>query len=151
MYIVLFSSTGLTCSEWTMPVQPKVNGSLGQNVILPCTFTHPKQNTYIGVIHVKWINDNKKELIFHCTLDNRTNSQESCTKVIKSSERLSLNGNPRKGVLSLSISKLNFTDAAKYTCRVEMDYIKFGNHTDLNINGEIYTFVQSHKYILVKL
>ncbi|XP_067255192.1 sialic acid binding Ig-like lectin 15, like [Chanodichthys erythropterus] len=129
------SLKGLTCSDWTMPVQPKVNGSLGQNVILPCAFTHPRQNTYTGVIHVKWIKESKKEPIFHCTLDNRTNSQDSCTN-LKPSERLSLNGNPRKGDLSLRISNLEFTDAAHYTCRVELDYIKFGNHSDLNINAQ---------------
>ncbi|XP_067305666.1 sialic acid binding Ig-like lectin 15, like isoform X2 [Pseudorasbora parva] len=117
-----------------MSVMPQVNGSFGQNVILPCNFTHSKQNSYTGGIIVKWTKD--KELIFHCNLQNKTNRQDNNNCInLKPSERLSLNGNPRKGDLSLSISNSKFTDASLYNCRVELDYIKFGKNTDLIINA----------------
>lgn len=125
-----------------MSVQPKVNGSLGESVILPCVFTHPKQNNYKRVIIVKWMKGS--ELIFNCNLHNKTNSQDNnnCT-VLSSSEKLSLNGNPMEGDISLRISNLQFTDATRYFCRVELDYNKCSStHTELNINGEFYTFIQ---------
>ncbi|XP_056122206.1 sialic acid binding Ig-like lectin 15, like [Rhinichthys klamathensis goyatoka] len=128
------SLKGLTCSQW-MSVQPQVNGSLGENVILPCDFTHPKQNNYKGVIIVKWMKG--RELIFHCNLHNTTNSQDNinCTD-LRSSERLSLNGYPKKGDISLRISHLKFTDATKYYCRVELDYERCSSTaTELNINA----------------
>ncbi|CAM4703550.1 unnamed protein product [Leuciscus chuanchicus] len=119
-----------------MSVQPQVNGSLGENVILPCIFTHPKQNNYKGVIGVKWMKG--RELIFYCYLHNKTNSQDNnnnCT-VLSSSEKLSLNGNPKKGDISLRISHLKFTDATKYNCRVELDYNKCSSTgTELHINA----------------
>ncbi|XP_039506854.1 sialic acid binding Ig-like lectin 15, like [Pimephales promelas] len=128
------SLKGLTCSQW-MPVPPQVNGSLGKNVILPCVFTHPKQNNYKGVINVKWMKSG--ELIFHCNLHNTTNSQDdvNCTD-LRSSERLSLNGYPKKGDISLRISNLKFTDATRYFCRVELDYEKCSSKDmELNINA----------------
>ncbi|XP_077070054.1 sialic acid binding Ig-like lectin 15, like [Siphateles boraxobius] len=128
------SLKGLTCSQW-MSVQPQVNGSLGESVILPCVFTHPRQNNYKGAIAVKWIKG--RELIFHCNLHNTTNSQDNCTDLLqRSSERLSLNGYPKKGDISLRISNLKFTDATRYYCRVELDYERCSStDTELNINA----------------
>ncbi|XDV40694.1 hypothetical protein PO909_009726, partial [Leuciscus waleckii] len=58
-----------------------------------------------------------------------------CT-VLSSSEKLSLNGNPKKGDISLRISNLKFTDATKYNCRVELDYDKCSSTgTELHINA----------------
>ncbi|KAI2655004.1 Sialic acid-binding Ig-like lectin 15 [Labeo rohita] len=126
---------GLTCSQWTMKVQDQVNGTLGQNVILPCVFTHPKQNTYTGDITVKWMQGNKHEPIFQCKVHNKTNRQDiNCTNP-RSSQQTSLQGNPRKGDTSLRINNLQFTSASQYTCRVELNYDKFEKHTMLNINA----------------
>ncbi|XP_052475391.1 sialic acid binding Ig-like lectin 15, like isoform X2 [Carassius gibelio] len=94
------SLKGLSCSSWTMKVPEQVNGTLGQNVILPCIFTHPIQNTYTGHINVKWMQGNKQEPIFKCMLHNKTNAQNNCN-YLKSSERLSLQA-PAK-ILSLSL------------------------------------------------
>ncbi|XP_059364288.1 sialic acid binding Ig-like lectin 15, like [Carassius carassius] len=129
------SLKGLSCSPWTMKVQDQVNGTLGQNVILPCIFTHPKQNTYTGDITVKWMQRNKQELIFECILHNKTNAQNNNCNFLISSERFSLKGNPRKGDISLGINHLQFTDASQYTCRVELDYWKFEKHTTFNVNA----------------
>ncbi|XP_058601677.1 sialic acid binding Ig-like lectin 15, like isoform X2 [Onychostoma macrolepis] len=71
------SLKGLSCTLWTMKVEDQVNGTLGQNVILPCFFTHPKQNAYTGDITVKWMQDKKIEPIFQCKFHNKTNGQDS--------------------------------------------------------------------------
>ncbi|XP_026083896.1 sialic acid-binding Ig-like lectin 15 [Carassius auratus] len=128
------SLKGLSCSSWTMKVPEQVNGTLGQNVILPCIFTHPIQNTYTGHITVKWMQGNKQDPIFKCMLHNKTNAQNNCNYLIPS-ERLSLQGNPTKGDISLRINHLQFTDASQYTCRVELDYGKFEKHTTFNVNA----------------
>ncbi|KTF79075.1 hypothetical protein cypCar_00039213 [Cyprinus carpio] len=129
------SLKGLSCSPWTMKVQDRVNGTLGQNMILPCIFTHPKQNTYTGDITVKWMQVNKHEPIFICILHNETNAQDSNCIFPRSSERLLLQGDPRKGDISLGINNLQFTDASQYICRVELNYNKFEKHTTLNVNA----------------
>ncbi|XP_073703856.1 sialic acid binding Ig-like lectin 15, like [Garra rufa] len=126
---------GLTCLQWTMKVQNQVNGTLGQNVILPCVFTHPKQNIYTGDIIVKWIQGNNHEPIFQCKLHNQTNGQDDNCFDQSSSVRTSLQGNARKGDISLRINNLQFTDDSRYTCRVELDYDTFNKHTTLNISA----------------
>ncbi|XP_067305667.1 sialic acid binding Ig-like lectin 15, like isoform X3 [Pseudorasbora parva] len=98
--IFICSLEGLICSQWSMSVMPQVNGSFGQNVILPCNFTHSKQNSYTGGIIVKWTKD--KELIFHCNLQNKTNRQDNNNCInLKPSERLSLNAPAQ--ILNLSL------------------------------------------------
>lgn len=145
------SSTGLSCTPWTMKVQDQVNGTLGQHVILPCYFTHPKQNSYPGDITIKWMQSKKNEPIFQCIFHNKTNGQNSNCIDQRPSERVLLQGNHRKGDISLRINKLQFTDASQYTCRVELDYDKFNKHTMLNVNGKIYTaFVLSHTYTVTQ-
>ncbi|KAF4102902.1 sialic acid binding Ig-like lectin 15, like isoform X1 [Onychostoma macrolepis] len=129
------SLKGLSCTLWTMKVEDQVNGTLGQNVILPCFFTHPKQNAYTGDITVKWMQDKKIEPIFQCKFHNKTNGQDSNCIEQSLSERHLLQGNHRKGDISLRINNLQFTDASQYTCRVELDYDKFNKHTTLNVNA----------------
>ncbi|KAK2902722.1 hypothetical protein Q8A67_007435 [Cirrhinus molitorella] len=124
---------GLTCLQWTMKVHDQVNGTLGQNVILPCVFTHPKQNSYTGKITVKWIQGKKHEPIFQCSFYNKT-QENNCINP-RPSEQSSLQGNPRKGDISLKINNLQFTNDLQYTCRVELDYNTFEKHTTLNINA----------------
>lgn len=150
LLIFLLSSAGLSCTPWTMKVQDQVNGTLGQNVILPCFFTHPKQNAYTGDITVKWMQGKINEPIFQCIFHNKTNGQNSnCTA--KQRQRLLLQGDHRKGDISLRINNLQFTDASQYTCRVELDYDKFNKHTTLNVNGKIYTaFVLTHTYTVTQ-
>ncbi|XP_043115995.1 sialic acid binding Ig-like lectin 15, like [Puntigrus tetrazona] len=117
-----------------MKVQDRVNGSLGQNVILPCIFTHPKQNSYTGDIIIKWIKDNKNEPIFQCNFHNKTREDGNCIDSTPS-KRLLLQGNHRKGDISLRINNLQFTDASQYTCRVELDYDMFNKYTKLDVNA----------------
>ncbi|XP_056332108.1 sialic acid binding Ig-like lectin 15, like isoform X2 [Danio aesculapii] len=125
---------GLTCSKWSINSQPQVNGSLGQNVILPCSFTHPKQDTYTGIISVMWMQENKKEPVFQCSLSNKTNSQDgNCTQ--RPSKRFWLHGNPRKRDLSLAISNLQLSDGAKYACRLILDYEKAQRATELIVHA----------------
>lgn len=134
--LFLFSSAGLTCSKWSINGQPQANDSLGQNVILPCSFTHPQHDTYTGIIIVIWMQENKKEPVFQCSLSNKTNSQDgNCTQ--RPSKRFWLHGNPGKRDLSLAITNLQFYDAAKYVCRLMLDY-NLHRTTELIVNVEIY-------------
>uniref|UniRef100_A0A8C2GPU2 Sialic acid binding Ig-like lectin 15, like n=1 Tax=Cyprinus carpio TaxID=7962 RepID=A0A8C2GPU2_CYPCA len=132
---LICSLTGLSCTPWTMKVQYQVNGTLGQNVILPCIFTHPKQNSYTGDINIKWMQGNIHEPIFQCIFRNKTNEQDGRCIYPTSSERLLFQGNHRKGDISLRINNVQFTDASQYTCRVELDYNTFEKHTTLNVNA----------------
>ncbi|XP_065154670.1 sialic acid binding Ig-like lectin 15, like [Paramisgurnus dabryanus] len=133
---VLCTPKGLTGVNWNVVVQPQVNGFKGQNVILPCVFTHPKQATYTSKITVKWIQHRSEDLIFHCSLQNQTDGQnQEC--YLTSPMPLWLSGNPRKGNLSLGISDSQFTDNKRYICRVELDYESYQSKisTLLNITG----------------
>ncbi|XP_016313649.1 sialic acid binding Ig-like lectin 15, like [Sinocyclocheilus anshuiensis] len=132
---LICSLKGLSCTPWTMKVQDQVNGTLGQNVILPCIFTHPKQNSYTGDINIKWMQGKIHEPIVQCTFYNKTKGQDGKCIYSTSSERLLLQGNHRNGDISLSINNLQFTDASQYTCRVELDYNQFNKHTTLNVNA----------------
>ncbi len=117
----------------------------------PLRLHTPKTNTYTGDITVKWMQGKKSEPIFQCKFYNNTNGQDSNCIDKRSSERLLLQGNHRKGDISLRINNLQFTDASQYTCRVELDYDQFNKHTTLNINGKTYTaFVLSHTYTVTQ-
>nr|XP_055067719.1 sialic acid binding Ig-like lectin 15, like [Misgurnus anguillicaudatus] len=133
----LCTSKGLTGVNWDVVVQPQVKGIKGQNVILPCVFIHPRQNTYTSKITVKWIQHRSADLIFQCSLQNQTDGQNQECYNPTSPMRLGLYGNPRKGDISLNISNSQFTDNKRYICRVELDYESYQSKTNtlLNITG----------------
>ncbi|XP_051577010.1 sialic acid binding Ig-like lectin 15, like isoform X2 [Myxocyprinus asiaticus] len=127
---LIFNFKGSTCSSrWSMTVQAQVNVSMGQRVVLPCVFTHPKQNNYTSNINVSWMQDSyKNPPFFKCIFWNNTNGQDNCSDA-RPPKRFFLHGNPRKGDISLGITNLQFTDTKQYFCRVELKYDSFLNTT----------------------
>ncbi|XP_057196618.1 sialic acid binding Ig-like lectin 15, like [Triplophysa rosa] len=124
----------LTSVDWAVVVQPEVRGSMGKNVILPCVFKHPRQNTYASKITVKWIQNRVAKPIFLCSLRNQTDRQDLTCSDPRSPKRFWLHGNPRRGDLSLGINDSQFTDISRYICRVELDYESYQSRTSTLLN-----------------
>ncbi|KAJ8354152.1 hypothetical protein SKAU_G00217190 [Synaphobranchus kaupii] len=105
-----------------MSVPAQVNGTKGQNTILPCSFTHPDQQFFTGEILVKWITGTfHGDTIFQCSVLNSTGGgQEQCSDP-KAPNRYSVQGNPRDRNLSLLIQGLELSDINQYYCRVELN------------------------------
>lgn len=105
-----------------MSVPAQVNGTKGQNAILPCTFTHPEQQFFTGEILVKWITEQfNGYTIFQCSVMNSTEGRyEQCSDP-KVPNRYSLQGNPQDRNLSLLIQGLELADVKRYYCRVELN------------------------------
>ncbi|CAB1334695.1 unnamed protein product, partial [Coregonus sp. 'balchen'] len=104
-----------------MTVPPVVNGTIGGDVVLPCSFTHPQQQDYSKDITVQWIARQFHYMpFFQC-------------------KRFSVKGDPKQRDLSLLIRDLAVTDNGVYFCRVELDFYWLGGKwqtpsgTQLNI------------------
>ncbi|KAJ8004912.1 hypothetical protein DPEC_G00141210 [Dallia pectoralis] len=127
LFLLLLISTGsysqniaMTLPLWTMTLPLEVNGTAGVDVVLPCSFTHPLQHNYSNNITVKWITTQfHNKPLFQCTVNNFTNLAPDCS-LSDQSLRFSLNGDPKKGNLSLLIRQLVETDGGLYFCRVEL-------------------------------
>ncbi|KAG7218209.1 hypothetical protein INR49_007982 [Caranx melampygus] len=122
-----------------MLVSPEVTVSRGQDVVLSCSFTHPRQQKYSGLIRVKWLSQaggQKSPPFFTCSLRNdSTGDHSSCSG---SALRHSLTGDPRRGELSLLLRKVQLTDNGLYFCRVELDDRgdSFQKYTELHVRAE---------------
>lgn len=128
-----------------MWVPPQMNGSEERRVVLPCTFSHPDQDTYRGQIHVKWIKDHfRAQPFFQCKLMNDTGAVgDECSGYV-AVERFSLSGDPRFRDLSLLVSKLWLNDTGVYFCRVELESNSYQNElgTKLSVTGQTLTVFQ---------
>uniref|UniRef100_A0A3Q1EGY2 Ig-like domain-containing protein n=1 Tax=Acanthochromis polyacanthus TaxID=80966 RepID=A0A3Q1EGY2_9TELE len=91
-----------------MTVSPVVAVSRGEDAILNCSFTH-KQKNYSGNITVKWLaRDPKTQPFFQCSVKN--DSVERGNDCSGSRLQYSLDGDPRRGQLSLLIRDVQLTD-----------------------------------------
>ncbi|XP_061119044.1 sialic acid binding Ig-like lectin 15, like isoform X2 [Conger conger] len=108
--------------QWSLDDSPKVDGTKGQYAILPCSFTHPEQQSFTGEILVKWITGTfHGPTMFQCSVMNSTEGRyEKCSDP-NVPNRYSLRGNPRERNLSLLIQGLELSDIDQYYCRVELD------------------------------
>ncbi|KAG7232890.1 hypothetical protein INR49_007954 [Caranx melampygus] len=131
--------SGSLSVNWDMVVSPEVTVSRGQDVVLSCSFTHPRQQKYSGLIRVKWLSQaggQKSPPFFTCSLRNdSTGDHSSCSG---SALRHSLTGDPRRGELSLLLRKVQLTDNGLYFCRVELDDRgdSFQKYTELHVRAE---------------
>ncbi|XP_051577013.1 sialic acid binding Ig-like lectin 15, like isoform X3 [Myxocyprinus asiaticus] len=117
---LIFNFKGSTCSSrWSMTVQAQVNVSMGQRVVLPCVFTHPKQNNYTSNINVSWMQDSyKNPPFFKCIFWNNTNGQDNCSDA-RPPKRFFLHGNPRKApaqIISLDLDSEATDQSGMLTC-----------------------------------
>ncbi|XP_070767840.1 sialic acid binding Ig-like lectin 15, like [Enoplosus armatus] len=103
-----------------MKVSPVVSVPRGEDAVLSCSFTHPKQQDYSGKITVKWLaRESHAYPFFSCSV--RNDSMEGLNDCSVSGLKHSLEGDPRQGELSLLISRAQLTDNGTYFCRVELD------------------------------
>uniref|UniRef100_A0A674C5Z2 Immunoglobulin domain-containing protein n=1 Tax=Salmo trutta TaxID=8032 RepID=A0A674C5Z2_SALTR len=108
---LIFLPLGTFSQPWSMTVPPVVNSTIGGDVVLPCSFTHPKQQIQF---HDK--------PFFQCKVTNVTTGGMNECSVPESYQRFSVKGDPKQRDLSLLIRDLAVTDNGVYFCRVELDY-----------------------------
>lgn len=103
-----------------MKVSPVVSVPRGEDAVLGCSFTHPRQQNYSGLITVKWLaRESNAHPFFSCSV--RNDSKEELKDCSGSGFKQSLKGDPRQGDLSLIMRKVHVADSGPYFCRVELD------------------------------
>ncbi|XP_069051087.1 uncharacterized protein [Lepisosteus oculatus] len=133
---------GSVAVQWSMSIPAQVTGTKGQAVVLPCSFTHPQQDTYTGGIRVIWrVVSLSGQVIFQCHVSNSTEGSSAGCVDPKAPKRFHLQGDPRLRDLSLHIEDLQPSDSSTYYCRVELDADKdkYGdvNGTKLQVLGSV--------------
>ncbi|MBN3317296.1 SIG15 protein, partial [Atractosteus spatula] len=117
---------------WSMSIPAQVTGTKGQAVVLPCSFTHPQQDTYTGGIRVIWrVVSLSGQVIFQCHVSNSTEGSSAGCVDPNAPKRFRLQGDPRLRDLSLHIEDLQPSDSSTYYCRVELDADK-DKYGDIN-------------------
>ncbi|XP_041798912.1 sialic acid binding Ig-like lectin 15, like isoform X2 [Chelmon rostratus] len=112
--------TGSLLMSWDMKVSLVVTVPRGEDAVLSCSFTHPRQRDYSGKITVKWLARESSALpFFSCSVTNH--SAEEAGDCSGSGLRYSLKGDPRRGELSLLIRQVHEADNGTYFCRVELE------------------------------
>ncbi|XP_010769329.1 sialic acid-binding Ig-like lectin 15, partial [Notothenia coriiceps] len=103
-----------------MAVSPVVFVPRGEDVVLPCSFTHPRQQHYSGMITVKWLaRQSNAPPFFICSV--RNESMEGKRGCAESQLKYSTYGDLRRGELSLLIRRVQLGDNGTFFCRVEME------------------------------
>ncbi len=126
-----------------MTVRPVVTVSRGEDAVLSCSFTHPKQQHYSGWITVKWTKESSHPpVFFSCSV--RNDSVDELGECSASGSKHSLRGDPRHGELSLLIRGAQLTENGTYVCRVELDswWDSYERKTHLYVAGEVLLFPQ---------
>ncbi|XP_078143175.1 sialic acid binding Ig-like lectin 15, like [Centroberyx gerrardi] len=134
--------TGSLSTSLDMAVSPVVHAPRGEDAVLSCSFTHPKQQDYSGSITVKWLAREKTaEPFFRCSVRNDSRERLSDCST-PSGLQYSLDGDPRRGALSLRIRALQLINNGTYYCRVELD------QTGESLQKEIQLYVTAEAQIL---
>ncbi|XP_070690859.1 sialic acid binding Ig-like lectin 15, like [Pempheris klunzingeri] len=124
-----------------MKVSPVVSIPRGEDAVLSCSFTHPYQQHYSGKITAKWLaRDPTSHPFFSCSVKN--DSVEEVNECRNAELKYSLQGNLRRGELSLGIRKVHLSDNGSYFCRVEL------NGWRSNIQKETQLYVTAKPQIL---
>ncbi|XP_034073828.1 sialic acid-binding Ig-like lectin 15 [Gymnodraco acuticeps] len=114
--------TGSLSASWDMAVSPVVFVPRGEDVVLPCSFTHPRQQRYSGMITLKWLARESNALPF-LTCSVRNESMEGKHGCAESELKYSTYGDLRRGELSLLIRRVQLGDNGTFFCRVELDRV----------------------------
>lgn len=125
-----------------MTVSPVVFVPRGEDAVLGCSFTHPRQQHYSGLITVKWLARESNTLpFFICSVKNDSAGRLDDCSV--SELRHSLQGDPRRGELSLLIRRVHLGDNGTFFCRVELDGWRnyYQRETQLYVTGEVVLIV----------
>ncbi|KAM8825959.1 uncharacterized protein ACB058_019413 [Synchiropus picturatus] len=100
-----------------MRVSERVLAARGDDAILNCSFTHPRQSSYSGRINVNWLTT--AHPFFTCSIHNSSDADVSKCSI--PGYKYTLAGDPRQGALVLLIRNLTLADERKYFCRVELE------------------------------
>ncbi|KAG9261753.1 sialic acid-binding Ig-like lectin 15 [Astyanax mexicanus] len=135
VFFSFFSSGLISADEWSMTVLQAVKQNVGEDAVLPCSFTTPY--TSYQNITVVWRIKYPFEgpIIFNClSTENPSDNGQNCTESIG---HYSLAGKPRSKNISLRIKNVSFSDNTQYFCRFELskkgDTYETGTGTSLNI------------------
>uniref|UniRef100_A0A8C9XF04 Ig-like domain-containing protein n=1 Tax=Sander lucioperca TaxID=283035 RepID=A0A8C9XF04_SANLU len=124
---------------WNMSVSPVVFVPRGEDAVLGCSFTHPYQQHYSGKIAVKWLaREARAPPFFSCSVNN--DSMEGRVGCSDSELKYSLEGDPRRGELSLLFRKVHLGDNGTYFCRVELE----GAWQNIQKKTQLYVTVKPH-------
>ncbi|KAK5891643.1 hypothetical protein CesoFtcFv8_012101 [Champsocephalus esox] len=115
--------TGSLSASWDMAVSPVVFVPRGEDVVLPCSFTHPRQQHYSGMVTLKWLAREPNALPF-LTCSIRNESMEGKHGCAESELKYSTYGDLRRGELSLLIRRVQLGDNGTFFCRVELDGLR---------------------------
>ncbi|XP_019719421.1 sialic acid binding Ig-like lectin 15, like isoform X2 [Hippocampus comes] len=120
VFVLLLATTeGLPPSALTVHVCDEVSVLRGQDAILGCSFTHPKQDRYVDNIMLSWIGRTETNPpFFQCTVKN--DSSATLADCLGLSGFL-LAGNLRQGNASLRISAVQVKDEGVYFCNVKLE------------------------------
>ncbi|KAK5921658.1 hypothetical protein CgunFtcFv8_019005 [Champsocephalus gunnari] len=102
-----------------MAVSPVVFVPRGEDVVLPCSFTHPRQQHYSGRVTLKRLAREPNALPFlACSV--RNESMEGKRGCAESELKYSMYGDLRRRELSLLIRRVQLGDNGTFFCRVEL-------------------------------
>lgn len=135
-----------------MVVSGEVTVSRGEDAVLGCSFTHPRQQHYSGRITVKWLARVSDALpFFSCSVKN--DSREEFSSCSSSGIKYSLDGDPRRGELSLLVKKVQLIDNGWFFCRVELDgqWDRFQKQVRLYVTGEVVLLLTYPRVLSCKL
>ncbi|XP_068179892.1 sialic acid binding Ig-like lectin 15, like isoform X2 [Antennarius striatus] len=123
-----------------MNVSQVVTVPRGEDAVLGCSFSHPRQQDYSGRITVKWLaRESYAQPFFTCSVKNQ--SLEELSDCSGSGLKYSLRGDPRWGELSLVIRDVLVSDNGTYFCRVELDgwknYFQRRTHLYVTVKPQI--------------
>ncbi|XP_042346242.1 sialic acid-binding Ig-like lectin 15 isoform X1 [Plectropomus leopardus] len=127
--------TGSLSVSWDMTVSPVVYVPRGEDAVLSCSFTHPRQQSYSGKITVKWLaRESNAPPFLICSIKNESTAELCSISELKHS----VVGDPRRGELSLLIRSVHLGDNGTYFCRVELDswIAKIQKETQLYVTVE---------------
>ncbi|XP_051922500.1 sialic acid-binding Ig-like lectin 15 isoform X1 [Hippocampus zosterae] len=115
--LLLVTTEGLPSSGLTVHVSDEVSVLRGQDAILGCSFTHPKQDRYTDNITLSWIRGiETNSPFFQCNVKNDSLAKLECLAL----GEYSLAGNLRQGNASLRISAVQVQQDAVYFCKIEL-------------------------------
>ncbi|XP_058503734.1 sialic acid-binding Ig-like lectin 15 [Solea solea] len=118
--IVCVVVTGCVSGRVKVVVSPDVTVLRGEDAVLGCSFTDPRQQRYYsGQITVHW-SAKKQNAAPFLTCSGIKDSTPGFTSCLIPEFRFSLNGDPRRGDVSLLIRTTQLGDEGSYFCTVEL-------------------------------
>ncbi|KAM8826609.1 sialic acid-binding Ig-like lectin 15 [Synchiropus picturatus] len=118
--LLVTAAAAASRSPINMSVSERVLAARGDDALLNCSFTHPRQSSYSGRINVNWLTtEASSRPFFTCSFHNSSDADVSKCSI--PGYKYTLAGDLRQGALVLLIRNLTLADERKYFCRVELE------------------------------